>query len=144
MENENESRKPDNRGYRYGMSFRVMKGVKIIVMIALFGTIMTYVVMMLWNWLMPMLFNLSVINFWQAAGILILTKIFFGFSRGWGGGHHWGRHHNYWKEKMEERLKNMTPEERERFRSEWKQRCGGWGKHYNWGEEKKVTEETKL
>ena len=97
MENENESRKPDNQGYRYGMSFRVMKGVKIILMVALFGTIMTYIVMMLWNWLMPMLFNLSVINFWQAAGILILTKIFFGFSRGWGGGYHWGRHHYYWK-----------------------------------------------
>ena len=37
-------------------------------------------------------------------------------------------------------MKNMTPEERERFRTEWKQRCGGWGKHYNWGEKKAETE----
>src|SRR6266550_4214953 len=107
MENENESRKPTNWRYGYGKSFWLLKGIKVILMVALFGTIMTYLVMMLWNWLMPMIFNLSVINFWQAAGILILAKIFFGFSRGWGG-HHWGRHHYYWKDKMEERLKNMT------------------------------------
>lgn len=142
MENENEGRKPTNWKYGYGKSFWLLKGLKVILIVALVGTIMTYIVMMLWNWLMPMIFNLSVINFWQAAGILILAKIFFGFSR-WGGGHHWGRQHYYWKEKMEERLKNMTPEERERFRAEWKQRCGVWGKHYDWGAEKKAEEESK-
>ena len=43
---------------------------------------------------------------------------------------------------MEDRLKDMTPEERERFREEWKTRCGGW-KHYKWGEEKKPGDEMK-
>lgn len=35
-------------------------------------------VMLLWNWLMPELFGLPTITFWQAAGILLLCKILFG------------------------------------------------------------------
>jgi len=34
---------------------------------------------------------------------------------------------------------DMTPEEREKFRQEWRQRCGRWGR-YNW-EEKKTEEQ---
>ena len=117
---------------------------KFIVLAALFALVAGFALMSLWNWLMPMLFHLSVINFWQALGILVLAKILFGFGRGWSGHRsHWGHPSYYWKEKMEERLKNMTPEEREKFRAEWKQRCGRWGKSYNWGEEKKVETEVK-
>jgi len=117
---------------------------KFIVLAAIFATVAGFAIMSLWNWLMPMLFGLSVINFWQALGILVLAKILFGFGHGWGGHRgHWGHRHYYWKEKMEERLKNMTPEERERFRAEWKQRCGRWGKGYGWGEEKNAGEEVK-
>lgn len=124
-------------------TFWVAKGIKIILLVALAGAIMSYIVMMLWNWLMPALVHASLINFWQALGILVLAKILFGFGRGWSHRGHWGNHHYAWKEKMEERLKNMTPEERERFRAEWKQRCGRWGRHYDWGEGKKTEEEIK-
>ena len=124
-------------------TFWIVKGIKILLLVALAGTIMSYAVMMLWNWLMPMAVGAHVINFWEAAGILVLAKLLFGFGGRWGG-HRWGGHqrHYYWKEKMEERLKDMTPEERERFRAEWKQRCGGW-KHYGWGKEEKMKDETK-
>jgi len=37
-----------------------------------------FVVMSLWNWLMPAIFGLGIITFWQALGILILGKIIFG------------------------------------------------------------------
>ena len=124
-------------------TFWIVKGIKIIVLVALAGAVMGYAVMMLWNWLMPMAIGASVINFWQALGILVLAKLLFGFGGRWDG-HHWGhQRHYYWKEKMEERLKNMTPEERDKFRAEWKQRCGRWGKGYGWGEEKKVEGEVK-
>src|SRR6185369_15107030 len=116
---------------------------KFIVLGALFAAVAGFAVMSLWNWLMPMLFHLSRINFWQALGVLVLAKIIFGFGHGWGHRGHWGHRHYAWKEKMEERLKNMSPEEREKFRAEWKQRCGRWGKGYDWGEEKKVETETK-
>lgn len=70
------------------------------------------VVQLLWNWLMPMLFGLREVTFWQAVGILGLSRILFG---GLGvGGHRsrgrWGR--------------DMSPEERERFRQRMRDRCG--------------------
>ena len=37
-----------------------------------------YFVMMLWNWLMPELFSLATITFWQAAGIVLLARLIFG------------------------------------------------------------------
>jgi len=49
-----------------------------IVFILLFG----YVTMRLWNWLMPDIFGLGLINYWQAIGIIVLAKILFG---GFGG-----------------------------------------------------------
>ena len=51
----------------------------VIAMLA-FGTVLTAVVMWLWNWLLPELFGLTTITFWQALGILVLSKILFG---GW-------------------------------------------------------------
>lgn len=130
-----------NMGYHYSRKgYWIAKGFKIILLVALAGTVMSYVIMLLWNWLMPGIFGAGIISFWEALGLLVLAKILFGFGR-WGGGY-WGHREYYWKEKMQERLKNMTPEERERFRSEWRRRCGGW-KHYGWEEENKDTGEVK-
>jgi hypothetical protein len=53
------------------------------------------VIMSLWNWLMPVLFKLPAIVFWQAIGLAILSRLLFG-GCGWGmrhmRGHHHGRH----------------------------------------------------
>lgn len=67
-------------------------------------------VMLLWNWLMPELFGLPSLNFWQAAGLLALCKILFG---GFGGGHHHGHGCHHGGNKLRERWESMTPEERE-------------------------------
>jgi hypothetical protein len=43
--------------------------------------------MHLWNWIMPLVFGLTIISFWQAAGLLLISKILFGgFSMGRGRG----------------------------------------------------------
>ena len=144
MNNENEIQNKDKyMRYGHGRSFWVMKIIKVILIVAIVGSAMSFLVMMLWNQLMPALFGVSTITFWQSLGILVLAKLIFGFSRGWSGGH-WGGHHRhqYWKSKMEDRLKNMSPEERDRFREDWKRRCSGW-KHYNWGQEKNEGDEVK-
>ena len=39
-----------------------------------------FVIMWLWNWLMPELFGLPALSYWQAVGIFILFKIGFGNS----------------------------------------------------------------
>ncbi|MDR2595274.1 MAG: hypothetical protein LBC87_10950 [Fibromonadaceae bacterium] len=67
------------------------------------------VTMLLWNWLMPAIFGLKLLTYWQAAGILVLARLLFG-----GIGHHGpfghGRGH-----KFREKWQNMSEEERKAF-----------------------------
>lgn len=69
-----------------------------------------YFTMWLWNWVIPPVFGLKTISFWQAFALLLLSWIFFGRFRG---GHHW--HGRHWQRRMMKRWARMTPEERERF-----------------------------
>ena len=78
------------------------------------------IVMLLWNALVPGIFHLTVITFWQALGLLVLTRLLFGGFRGGGGFGHRGRG----KDRLRERWMTMTPEERERFKQDWGRRCG--------------------
>jgi hypothetical protein len=92
--------------------------------IAFFIWIGGELVMHLWNWLMPSLFGLRFITFWQAVGLLALCRILVG-------GHglrssHRGEGRRRIKERMDERWEKMTPEEREKFRQSWRARCGGF------------------
>ena len=43
-----------------------------------FGLLFGWIIVWLWNWLMPMIFGLPTITFWQGAGLFILGKILFG------------------------------------------------------------------
>lgn len=83
-----------------------------------------WVVTGLWNWLIPSVFGLHTIGFWQALGLLVLARILFGGFRG-GQGHRFGRRRmmKQWAERWEK----MTPEEREKFREGMRRRCGGFG-----------------
>ena len=44
-----------------------------------------WVVMLLWNWLMPEIFGLKTLTYWQAWGVLALSCILFGRIGGSGG-----------------------------------------------------------
>jgi hypothetical protein len=99
----------------------ISRGVKIAVLVLLAATVLSVVIMSLWNWLMPALFALHRISFWQALGLLLLAKILFGGFRGGRG----PRMH--WKGRMAERWAQMTPEEREKFKEGMKGRCGMFG-----------------
>lgn len=96
-----------------------MKALKIIKWVVLgiaIFTLVILIVMYLWNWLVPVLFNGPVITFWQAAGLLLLSKILFGFGRKGPGGHYNRKH------RIQEKLSRMSPEEREAFKSRIKAR----------------------
>ena len=81
-----------------------------IIAITLFIFLGGKVVQLLWNWLMPMLFGLREVTFWQAVGILALSRILFG---GLGmGGNRGPRKHRF------------TLEEKERFRQRMRDRGG--------------------
>ena|ERR1700740_2817809 len=96
--------------------------------IAAFSALAGYVVMLLWNALMPAIFHLGIITFWQALGLFILCKVLFGFGKGGPRGGFRGGPGPWMKYKMEERYRSMTPEERERFKQKWNERCGFHGK----------------
>ena len=46
-------------------------------MIAIVIVILGYPLMLLWNWLMPVLFKLPEITLWQAIGLNLLSTILF-------------------------------------------------------------------
>ena len=97
--------------------FRPRKVAGIVLMVIAGVLAFGGIVMLLWNALMPKIFNLPLIDFWQALGILVFSKILFGGFRG-GPRTHWKRH------ALQDRWANMTPEEQERFRQDWGRRCG--------------------
>ncbi len=99
-------------------SFYMWKGLKVIAMICVAVIVFGFVTMQLWNWLVPAIFGLRAITFGQALGLVVLSKILFGgFHR------HSGRGRG-WRPQMQERWAQMSPEERERFRSGWGGRRG--------------------
>ena len=80
--------------------------------------IFTALVMGLWNAILPAVIGVKTISFWQAMGILLLSKILFGgFRGGWRHGEGKAR----WMQ-MQQKLAGMTPEEKEKFKAEWKNR----------------------
>lgn len=82
------------------------KGLFVILIIALLG----WIVMTLWNWVVPALFvGAHAIDYLHAIGLLVLSRILFGGFRG-GGGCHRARQWRHWQQ--------MTQQERENLRSQ--------------------------
>ena len=84
-------------------------------------TLLGVVTMLLWNWLVPDLFNGPVITYWQALGLLVLSKILFW---GWGGKRHYQTPGAtpYWKHRFYEKFSNMPAEQREEFKRRMKEK----------------------
>jgi len=83
-----------------------------------------WVVMSLWNWLMPALVDgVHQLDYLHAVGLLVLSRILFGGMRGRGGWH--GGHHRH-------RWEQMSEEERAKFKNGMRGlrgRCGRGGEH---------------
>ena len=93
-------------------------------MIGVFALV-TAVVMFLWNALIPSIIGWSVISYWQALGLIILSRLLLGGLGKWGHwrcGHH---HHDHFGEKceknpefrqhmwhMHEKMSGMSPQDR--------------------------------
>lgn len=83
--------------------------------------LLAWVVMLLWNGVLAEVVQVSTVTYWQALGLLVLSKILFGGFRGKG-----GDYKKRWKEKMEQKLSGLSEEEREKIKEEWKHRCNMW------------------
>ncbi len=67
------------------MTPTAMEKFVVIVMVAIGGIVLYALLtaiplMLLWNWLMPMIFGLVKIGFWQALGLALLARLIFGYS----------------------------------------------------------------
>ncbi len=98
-----------------------LKGIAVLAAVIAVMALLALAVMLLWNSLVPELFHGPSLRYWQALGLLLLSRILFGGLRGRG----W---HGHWRQRMwRERWENMTPEERARLREHSQRRCG----HYS-------------
>ncbi len=100
-----------------------------LVFITLFAFLFGFIVQQLWNALMPSLFNLKTITYWQGFGLVILARILIGtFGSGMGKRSHYHK------------MKHYGPGYDEDSDNQWYVR-GGWNKwkYYNkyWKEEGK-------
>ena len=84
-----------------------------------------FIIMALWNNILAVIFPIALINFWQALGLFLLSKLLFG---GFPGKPAWaGRRHNRREmEEMRNKWFNLSPEERKNFRQDMRGgfRCG--------------------
>lgn len=80
-----------------------------------------WVIMQLWNWLIPDIFHWSKISYLQAMGLFVLSRILFG---GFNFRRSEYRKPPFGKSKFKEKFMNMSDEEKQAFKEQWKERCG--------------------
>lgn len=58
-----------------------VKGLVLVItfmaIVVLMGLFMAWPVMLLWNWLIPSIFGLKVLTFWEAWGVMMLSSFLF-------------------------------------------------------------------
>ncbi len=87
----------------------IIGGISLAILFAfIFGTF----IMLLWNWLMPMIFSLPEINYLQAVGILVLARLLFG-----------GINHNH---------KHDRPRPFDRLRKDFDRKDAFWRRAEDW------------
>ncbi len=106
-----------------------------IILAPLFIALYALAVQYLWNWLLPDILGATEISFWQAMGLIALSKLLFGFGGGMGRKKHKCHYKSHsWKSKMKAKFDNMTEEEKA-------QCCEGWDKmKSSWKSEEEDTE----
>jgi hypothetical protein len=92
-----------------------------------FAIVFAFLVKLIWNSLMPTIFDLKEITFWQAFGIIILAKLLFG---SFGSKHHdrWnndGRYTSPWRRRPAQPEDDRPPS---RYHPDWKTYTQYWQK----------------
>ena len=120
--------------------------------------ILGWITMLLWNALIPELFHGPVLDYWHAVGLLILTRILVGIRgrrglihglwhwRKWGPPWSWRKRGWRFDDAMRgpdycgpwqggwQHWQNMTPEEREKAKADWKYKKEEWKSSWKQGE----------
>ena len=98
------------------------RAIRFLFFIVIGLTLAGFVVMWLWNTILPPVAGVGMVNFWQALGLLVLCRLLFGNLSG-----NRRRHAPFGRKKvlMRQKWAKMTPEERQEFKRQWKTYCTG-------------------
>jgi hypothetical protein len=97
---------------------RIVKALAFLPIFLILFAGMIWAVFGLWNWLMPSIFGLHTVTYWQALGLMVLSWILFRGLRPRFDRDPWGHG-------IRERWRKMTPAEREEFMKGLRSRFGG-------------------
>ena len=89
-------------------------------LIPVFILVLAAAVQFLWNAILPDVIHAGIISYWQALGLLALCRILFG---GFGRGGRGSRPRFGSPPAMREKWMEMSSEEKQKFREEWRSRC---------------------
>ena len=114
-------------------SKKIMKGVGIAIFAVLAIFAFGYCFQLLWNWLIPDLFNGPVITFWQGMGLILLGKLIVGGRPGGGckcKKSKWKKKKEYWTKyknsedfkQWKESCKTMSEEEKNEMKQKMKEK----------------------
>lgn len=112
----------DNDSFRRRKSAALAKFLFFLAFVALAALVLGNVIMFLWNEVLAEATGVKPLNFWEALGLLLLSRILFGGLRfggrkpPWAGSH---SHRSHWREKWMQ----MSDEDRAAMREKWKARC---------------------
>ena len=107
-----------NRNHTNWKMRRLFKGL--FMLLLLFA--LPFVIMGLWNAILPEITQITAITYWQALGLFILSRIFFGGFRC--GGRRHGDRRKFSGGGFRQKFMNMTEEEKAAFKKRWNECCG--------------------
>ncbi|MFK7969850.1 MAG: hypothetical protein AB8F95_05755 [Bacteroidia bacterium] len=99
--------------------FNPLKALGLFGVFVVFAVGMSWLVMFLWNAILPDTVGVKPLNFWKAAGLLLLAKILFGGFKGRGRSGRGSAKREHWKKKW----MGMSSEERDEAKARWKAHC---------------------
>ena len=79
---------------KFNPSFAGWRKAALLIPMFILGALLSigFIVMTLWNGIMPEVFGLGVVSIWQAIGLFVLARFLFGRSKGSG---RWKKRHHY-------------------------------------------------
>jgi len=98
--------------------FTPMKVIFMVVVFVMIAGGLSLLVMYLWNAILPETIGVKPLNFWKAAGLLLLAKILFG-----GLGKLFGGKRIQKRKEWRKKWMQMSSEERKEARLRWKEHC---------------------
>jgi hypothetical protein len=103
----------------YQTSAIVKKKLSYMLFFIMLFLLLSAAAMFLWNALLPQIIHVTVINYWQALGLMALCRILFGGFRFWGGR---SRDPGDGPRLLKDKLMSMDESDRAAFKEEWRKR----------------------